>query len=65
MIEFASEVIYLEDGEYGWLSAEDLQIYKDNNFVSPTYKSLSQDKVYAQKEGYRFFMEKEIYEQAK
>jgi glucosamine--fructose-6-phosphate aminotransferase (isomerizing) len=64
LIGHASEVIYLEDGEYGWLSKDELILCKDNVCLQPTFKHLSIDKSYAQKEGYRFFMEKEIYEQA-
>lgn len=64
LIGFADEVIYLEDGEYGWLSANEFQICKNEVCINPHYKTLGKDKIYAQKEGYRFFMEKEIYEQA-
>jgi glutamine---fructose-6-phosphate transaminase (isomerizing) len=64
LIGYAKEVIYLEDGEYGWISKDELEILKAEVRIKPTLKRLSIDKSYAQKEGYRFFMEKEIYEQA-
>lgn len=56
LIGYASEVCYLEDGSIGYIT--------ENNFssLSPVFK-LDQDKGYAQKEGFRYFMEKEIYEQ--
>lgn len=64
LIGYADQVIYLEDGEYGWLGKEGFEICQDDVCINPTFKTLGKDKIYAQKEGYRFFMEKEIYEQS-
>lgn len=64
LIGYANQVIYLEDGEYGWLGKDEFEICKDGVCINPTFKALGKDKIYAQKEGYRFFMEKEIYEQS-
>ncbi|WP_024954417.1 glutamine--fructose-6-phosphate transaminase (isomerizing) [Sulfurospirillum arcachonense] len=64
LIGYANEVVYLEDGEYGWLSKEELCLCKEDVCINPSFKPLGKDKIYAQKEGYRFFMEKEIYEQS-
>jgi glucosamine--fructose-6-phosphate aminotransferase (isomerizing) len=64
LIGYAQEVIYLEDGEYGWINKKTLELFKDNKKQQPNYKILREDKISAQKEGYRFFMEKEIYEQS-
>lgn len=64
LIGFAKEVIYLEDGQYGWAKGENLTILKDSIPQSLQFKPLTQDKISAQKDGYRYFMEKEIYEQS-
>ncbi len=56
LIGYAREVCYLEDGSVGSMDLE--------SFISlPKIVELNQDKLYAQKNGYRYFMEKEIYEQ--
>ncbi len=59
----AKEVYYLEDGEYGYAKDGKVELFDANGKKSFTTKPLSSDKVSAQKDGYRFFMEKEIYEQ--
>ena len=64
LIGIAKEVTYLDDKTYGFVSADEIEIYKDEKKQNPTFKPLPQDRNYAQKEGYKFFMEKEIYEQA-
>jgi len=59
------EVIYLEDGHYGMATADKIFLYdKNNNTVDLRFTPLSENKLSAQKEGFRFFMEKEIYEQS-
>ena len=60
----ATEVYYLEDGEFGYAKDGKLELFDKDGKKSFTAKALSSDKVSAQKDGYRFFMEKEIYEQA-
>ena len=60
----AKEVYYLEDGEYGYAKDGKVELFDANGKKSFTTKPLSSDKVSAQKDGYRFFMEKEIYEQS-
>ncbi len=61
----AEEVYYLEDDEYGYAGKNDIAVFdKSGNKKSLTFKRLSTNKLSAQKEGYRFFMEKEIYEQS-
>ncbi len=64
LIGFADEVSYLEDGTFGWMSKEEIELYKDSAKIEPSFKLLSTSKIYAQKDGFRFFMEKEIYEQS-
>jgi len=60
----AKEVIYLNDGEYGYTTKGEIKIYKDGKEINPEKKPLVGDKISAQKGGFRFFMEKEIYEQS-
>ncbi|MCB4743335.1 MAG: glutamine--fructose-6-phosphate transaminase (isomerizing) [Sulfurovum sp.] len=60
----ANEVYYLQDGEYGYVKEGEVRLYDlkgEKDFIK---QPLSADKVSAQKDGYRFFMEKEIYEQS-
>jgi glucosamine--fructose-6-phosphate aminotransferase (isomerizing) len=59
----ATEVYYLEDGEYGYAKDGKIYLFDDNGEKSFTKQPLATDKAMAQKDGYRFFMEKEIYEQ--
>jgi len=65
LIGHCTDVNYFEDGDYGFVSAEELSIFsKDGEKKAPHFSKLSTDKLSAQKDGYRFFMEKEIYEQS-
>jgi len=59
----AKEVHYLEDAEYGYARPGEVHLYREDQEVPLTLLPLQADKLSAQKEGYRFFMEKEIYEQ--
>lgn len=63
MIGHCEEVIYLEDLSYGFADEKSLQIYHNNTPQKLVFAKLFGDKIYAQKDGFRFFMEKEIYEQ--
>ena len=36
LIGYAKEVVYLEDGEYGWISKEEFVLYKGETILSPT-----------------------------
>lgn len=58
LIGYVKEVVYLEDGQMGCMDIDGFE--KLSNI-----KSFEQNKTYAQKEGFRYFMEKEIYEQHK
>lgn len=64
LIGKCTEVIYLEDGHYGVATQNSIVLYDaHHNLVNLQFTPLSENKLSAQKEGYRFFMEKEIYEQ--
>jgi len=60
----ATEVIYLNDGEYGYTTQGKIDLFKSAKKIQPEKKPLIGDKISAQKGGFRFFMEKEIYEQS-
>ncbi len=65
LIGHAKDVIYFNDGEYGYVSPSEVALFdKDGQRVKPVLATLPTSKLSAQKEGYRFFMEKEIYEQS-
>jgi glucosamine--fructose-6-phosphate aminotransferase (isomerizing) len=65
LIGHATEVNYFEDGDYGYVSEDEVVIYdKKAKQKSPNFTQLTTNKLSAQKDGYRFFMEKEIYEQS-
>ncbi|WP_456450757.1 glutamine--fructose-6-phosphate transaminase (isomerizing) [Hydrogenimonas sp.] len=59
LIGEATEVAYMEDGTVGYATPEKIYAEPDELLFVP----LAGDKLTAQKGGYRFFMEKEIYEQ--
>ncbi|WP_457597236.1 glutamine--fructose-6-phosphate transaminase (isomerizing) [Hydrogenimonas sp.] len=59
LIGEATEVAYMEDGTVGYARADEIVAHPQPLQFVP----LSGDKLTAQKGGYRFFMEKEIYEQ--
>ncbi len=61
----ATEVYYLEDGEYGYAKDGKVTLFNAKGERSFTKQALTANKVLAQKDGYRFFMEKEIYEQSR
>jgi glucosamine--fructose-6-phosphate aminotransferase (isomerizing) len=65
LIGLCSDVIYLNDGENGYLTTDSIEVFDAKyNKINPVLKTLPSSKLSAQKEGYRFFMEKEIYEQS-
>ncbi len=60
----AHEVYYLEDGEYGYIKGGEVHLFNIEGPKTFIKQPLTADKLSAQKDGYRFFMEKEIYEQS-
>ncbi len=65
LIGHAKEVNYFEDGDYGYVSKNEIIIYsKDKELQKPNFQTISTNRLSSQKNGYRFFMEKEIYEQS-
>ncbi|MBD3824234.1 MAG: glutamine--fructose-6-phosphate transaminase (isomerizing), partial [Epsilonproteobacteria bacterium] len=65
LIGHCSEAAYFDDGDFGFVSANEIALFnKHGNKKKPTFTKLSANRLSAQKNGYRFFMEKEIYEQS-
>jgi glucosamine--fructose-6-phosphate aminotransferase (isomerizing) len=65
LIGHCSDVNYFEDGDFGYVTPDELAIFDINGDKKETqFQKLSTNKLSAQKDGYRFFMEKEIYEQS-
>ncbi len=65
LIGLCSDVIYLNDGENGYLTTDKVELFNASyEKIDPVLKTLPSSKLSAQKEGFRFFMEKEIYEQS-
>ncbi len=64
LIGKAKSVAYLEDGDYGYAEKGEIDFYRAGESANVSMVPLKADKLYAQKEGFRFFMEKEIYEQS-
>jgi len=64
LIGHCTDVNYFEDDDYGYVSPDEIIIYNKDEKKEPHFVKLSTNKLSAQKDGYRFFMEKEIYEQS-
>ena len=65
LIGHCKSVFYFEDGDYGYVTSDEIAIFDALNIKKePKFSALSQNKLLAQKDGFRFFMEKEIYEQS-
>ncbi|XPV67968.1 MAG: glutamine--fructose-6-phosphate transaminase (isomerizing) [Halarcobacter sp.] len=60
LIGLSNEVVYLEDGVGGIASCDGIEFFGDDY----SWSTLPTSKQFAQKDGFRFFMEKEIYEQS-
>ncbi|MBD3840419.1 MAG: glutamine--fructose-6-phosphate transaminase (isomerizing) [Campylobacterales bacterium] len=59
LIGLSNEVVYLEDGVSGVANTKSITFSQDIS-----WSTLPSSKQFAQKDGFRFFMEKEIYEQS-
>ena len=65
LIGHCESVNYFDDGDYGYVTPQKIVIFdKNHNPKEPHFVKLAENKLSAQKDGYRFFMEKEIYEQS-
>ncbi|MDR2904629.1 MAG: glutamine--fructose-6-phosphate transaminase (isomerizing) [Helicobacteraceae bacterium] len=65
LVGICDSAIYLEDDSWGWANASEIAIFKDKEPQNTPAKPLPATQTGAQKEGFRFFMEKEIYEQSR
>ena len=64
LIGYAKEVAYLDDKTFGYAKLEEIKAFKESKEIKLDFKPLTTNKELAQKGGFRFFMEKEIYEQS-
>ena len=64
LIGYAKEVAYLDDKVFGYATKNEIKAFKEDKEINLNFKPLRATKEFAQKDGYRFFMEKEIYEQS-
>jgi glutamine---fructose-6-phosphate transaminase (isomerizing) len=64
LIGLVDSVIYLKDAQYGFVTRDEIALFELGEKIAPVIKKLEGSKQSAQKEGFRYFMEKEIYEQA-
>lgn len=65
LIGHCTNVNYFEDGDYGYVTSKKIAIFdKNRDKKEARFSTLMQNKLSAQKNGFRFFMEKEIYEQS-
>ena len=64
LVGICAEAVYLEDDQWGVAAADEVQLFDARGArVEPKTTVLPSSSLAAQKEGYRYFMEKEIYEQ--
>ncbi len=64
LVGLCQQTCYLEDGQWGRATAQALMLFDgEGQPVEPRYQTMPSSSLAARKEGYRYFMEKEIYEQ--
>jgi glutamine---fructose-6-phosphate transaminase (isomerizing) len=63
ILEYTDRVIYLEDGDFGWMTPNNIEIYHGQQKVMREEQKISWPAELAQKGGYEHFMLKEIHEQ--
>lgn len=65
LMGLCASAIYLDDGVWGWSSSKEQRFFVGSDEINPQSKAIPPTISSAQKEGKRFFMEKEIYEQSR
>jgi glucosamine--fructose-6-phosphate aminotransferase (isomerizing) len=64
LLAYTREILYLDDGEYAIVERDGVRIFdRDDEPVTRNPKRINWDAVAAEKEGYKHFMLKEIFEQ--
>lgn len=64
MVGVCSKALYLEDGHWGMSTSSELYLFDSSGTkVAPSWQPVPASSVSARKEGFRYFMEKEVYEQ--
>jgi glucosamine--fructose-6-phosphate aminotransferase (isomerizing) len=64
LIGQADGAIFLKEDDYGFVKKDEVKIFNHGKEVAFRVKKIEGTRAGAQKEGYRYFMEKEIYEQS-
>jgi len=64
LIGYVKEVTHLEDHSYGYVENSSIFLFDQAGSIKPSMSALASSKLSAQKNGFRYFMEKEIYEQS-
>lgn len=64
LIGQADGAIFLKEDDYGFVKKDEVKIFNHGEEVAFQVKKIEGTRAGAQKEGYRYFMEKEIYEQS-
>ena len=59
LIGVADEAAYLDDGAYGVAGTDEIKIFANGKDINLSFSKRAKGKSYSQKEGYKFFMEKE------
>lgn len=65
LMGLCKSAIYLDDGVWGWSEPANQKFFANGSEIKPLEKLVPPTVTSAQKEGKRFFMEKEIYEQGR
>jgi glutamine---fructose-6-phosphate transaminase (isomerizing) len=63
VLEYTNRVIYLEDGDYGYMLPDSLKIFQKGQAVNRLEEKIQWTSDQAQKAGYEHYMLKEIHEQ--
>lgn len=66
LIGLCRKATYVEDGQWGWATVDTINLFDDSGQpLKATSDPLPASSMAARKEGFRYFMEKEVYEQGK
>ncbi|NCC83762.1 MAG: glutamine--fructose-6-phosphate transaminase (isomerizing) [Clostridia bacterium] len=66
LVGVCDKTTYLDDGQWGVATASDLRLFDASGIeITPPFSPLPANSMAARKEGFRYFMEKEIYEQSR
>lgn len=64
LIGLVEDASFLDDEVYGFATTNEIKFFKQDKEISQKSIKIANDKTVSQKNGFRYFMEKEIYEQS-